>query len=846
MDNPSITPRQPWRITHAALWLTLGLVLAACDSGSSRVSPQKTLGDMELSAWVGSKGSQLTISGDFEDIDDLTFYLGQDPDCNVIADGETCAQEHKLTKQPYRFESGDQYLNLTQPSYARLRLGKQEATTLLNTQQFPKKSEHQAVYFKGRFWLVGGGPDLANEGQDDDLWSSADGINWRQETSVYSINSQVKNLFTGRFGHQLVVFKAADDDSDAGEQLWLIGGYQGGIQNDIWSSLDGINWTRRKDSTPEGDNQQFSPRYHHQVAVFDSDGNGESELWLLGGDDTDDTKAPLGDVWTSTDGIDWQQVDLKNSAGENEPLFSAREGHQLVAFDGGEGNQLWLIGGNNGGFNLNLNDIWSSPDGQTWTKKSDNNEDIDKRFSPRRGHQVMAFQADGDAKLRLWLVGGTGNHVNWLNDVWSSDDGINWTAHTKTPFASRADHQLIVADADHNGQDELLILAGYTGNHELNDIWTTSDGNTWNQLTPYPEFSARDGAQVVRFDAGQGERLWLVGGFGRGASNEVWSSADGIHWEQVKTAQDKPLFVPRSAHQLVVFDAKGDEEGPLLWLIGGRDRSSTSLNDVWSSPDGISWTQQDLSCEPTDCFAGRYGHQVVVFEAKGDDENTNQGEQLWLIGGYTKHPTNSVNDVWTSTNGKDWKRVKAEDHTAFEARYGHQVVVFDADPDNRTTPAEMWLIGGHGGDYHNDVWASKDGINWDKKTLSCQPVSVSCFTERQFHQLAVYAAPGDTHERLWLVGGDKENDRLNDVWSSSDGENWQLETETAAFSPRTSHQLVVFDNPAQPDNKALWVISGRTDQGPSNEIWRSTDGKDWRLSIKTPLQIPRPQKLADR
>jgi transposase len=64
---------------------------------------------------------------------------------------------------------------------------------------------------------------------------------------------------------------------------------------------------------------------------------------------------------------------------------------------------------------------------------------------------------------------------------------------------------------------------------------------------------------------------------------------------------------------------------------------------------------------------------------------------------------------------------------------------------------------------------------------------------------------------------------VNDVWSSSDGKNWEKVTEHAGWSPRLWFGSVVYRN-------QMWVIGGWSN-GPSKnwgDVWHSRDGKEWR------------------
>ena len=63
------------------------------------------------------------------------------------------------------------------------------------------------------------------------------------------------------------------------------------------------------------------------------------------------------------------------------------------------------------------------------------------------------------------------------------------------------------------------------------------------------------------------DRMWFMGGWyngrleGHSASNQVWSTTDGVKWDQ---ATDNAGWTPRIASALVVFQGK-------MWLLGGTE-----------------------------------------------------------------------------------------------------------------------------------------------------------------------------------------------------------------------------------------------------------------------------------
>ena len=69
--------------------------------------------------------------------------------------------------------------------------------------------------------------------------------------------------FSGRQGHQAVSY---------GGSLLVIGGFDGGLKNDVWRSLDGVTWYLVGVS-----GGHFSGRRDHQAVSYGG------SLWVIGG-----------------------------------------------------------------------------------------------------------------------------------------------------------------------------------------------------------------------------------------------------------------------------------------------------------------------------------------------------------------------------------------------------------------------------------------------------------------------------------------------------------------------------------------------------------------------------------
>lgn len=292
-------------------------------------------------------------------------------------------------------------------------------------------------------------------------------------------------------------------------------------------------------------------------------------------------------------------------------------------------------------------------------------------FSSRRNHTSVVF--DG----KMWVIGGRKAFSQQYHDVWYSADGKSWIEKTSdASFVPRYGH----SSAVFNGR--MWVIGGYTGaasgaqnqrTNAQNDVWSSADGANWTQTpTTGTVFVERSLHSSVVFD----NKLWVIGGAidnGKvtGSSSEVWSSPDGAAWTLVSSGK----FPARQAHGSAVFDGK-------IWIVGGESdipqKSYQMLNDVWSSSDGVNWTQETAAAE----FSPRAGIGLVTF-----------GRSLWVVGGRggTRVPTFS--DIWVLRDNGTWFQAPA----SIPKRSDHTVV-----PRN----LKLFIIGGtDGGTPYSDVWS---------------------------------------------------------------------------------------------------------------------------------------------
>jgi hypothetical protein len=294
-------------------------------------------------------------------------------------------------------------------------------------------------------------------------------------------------------------------------------------------------------------------------------------------------------------------------------VFAPRDGAGALVFD----NQMWLLGGWNPRDKVNFpkicnSEIWSSIDGKTWMQR------VAK--APWEGRHTAGWVVFDN---KMWIVGGDANQKHYQSDVWNTSDGLNWTQVTATaPWGSRALHCTVVHDG------KIWVMGGQTlpqfvpGVPEqfFNDVWNTSDGATWTRVTEHAAWPSRgmSGGSVV-FKG----RMWLLGGGTydtpqhrqRLFYNDVWSSANGVDWTQ---ATAHAPWSPREYHDVAVFDNR-------LWVLEGYYAKGGNRKDVWYSSDGANWSEL-----PNTPWAPRHAASVFVYQ-----------NALWMVAG-----NNMQSDVW--------------------------------------------------------------------------------------------------------------------------------------------------------------------------------------------------------
>ena len=337
------------------------------------------------------------------------------------------------------------------------------------------------------------------------------------------------------------------------------------------------------------------------------------------------------------------------------------------------------------------------------SKKSNSNEwfliNQNAPWQPRAGLRVV------DLNDNLYLLGGRtplpptyppipGDSDIW-GDVWKSSDlGVSWAKIYDTTSAGnwppRAYFQAEVKDEEiyiFGGQNFLVIpnpdttFPPFIGVSDFfDDVWKSSDGIQWTELTDSAGWQGRAGLSSVVFN----DDIYIMGGsfnddpaiIGgppvRVYFNDVWKSGDGENWIQLT---DSAAWAPRAGAISVVKD-------DYMYLLGGEfgflcqplPCDPPYFNDVWRSQDGITWELVTDSAG----WAPRPGHQVAV-----------AGDKFVLFGGFGQsmdpsNPFGSANpmDIWMSNNGADWDKISDSPWNADSSeqiKYDFDIVVIRDD-----------------------------------------------------------------------------------------------------------------------------------------------------------------------
>lgn len=282
--------------------------------------------------------------------------------------------------------------------------------------------------------------------------------------------------------------------------------------------------------------------------------------------------------------------------------------------------------------------------------------------------------------------------------------------------------------------------------------------------------------------------MWLLAAASGLTPFAARAEDSGINW--VLETRDAGWQARDSAAEVVFNDH--------LWVLGGWFNSfEAPPRDVWKSPDGKSWecTTRDAPWKHSDLG------MALAFQ-----------DRMWFLGGWYNGRLpgcEASNQVWSSSDGAQWEQATAG--AGWSPRLASAVVVFQG---------KMWVLGGTENYYFgneqslkNDVWNSADGKNW---TLVAEHAG---WSPRAYHQAVVH------RDNIYVFGGGNyvpQYQALNDVWSTSDGVQWERVCAAAPWPPRIWFSAAEYRD-------RMWVLGGWSNNPSTNwgDVWYSDDGQFW-------------------
>lgn len=329
------------------------------------------------------------------------------------------------------------------------------------------------------------------------------------EVSPYQFIEVAPTLpFTNRDGAGLLNFKG---------KMWLLGGWDpphhppNSTMSEVWNSTDGINWEQQPDAP-------WPPRHCSAWLVKDS------AIWVIGGDPQ---SGCLRDVWKSEDGLSWTQVL------DTIPNFAKRNNLNYGVLN----NKLLIYGGEECGIG-GKNDVWESQDGMNWNQLPD---------APWEG-RGMQINYCVDNQNNLWMLGGSNeSDRRSYNDVWKTNDGINWIeVLTAAPWNGKHWHTTAFFD------NKIWVIAGMNTAYESNDFWYSENGLDWKQLKSTLG-NVPSGTRHAQSTTVYNNALWYMCGI---ASNNAWKIVNSSQMNDLEEFENTIQCFPNPSTGVINIHSK--------------------------------------------------------------------------------------------------------------------------------------------------------------------------------------------------------------------------------------------------------------------------------------------------
>lgn len=324
-------------------------------------------------------------------------------------------------------------------------------------------------------------------------------------------------------------------------------------------------------------------------------------------------------------------------------------------------------------YDVQLNIAQVNPGEVEWQQKSPN------AFSAEYDTQEY-FYMNG----KHWVV--LGKEFAWFGNppeskLYSSEDGSTWVEESPAgDFPVGYEHNIVVRN---NKAYVVGLISGVDNAGSLQPtleghLYTSEDGVTWTK-----EEDAFDDSRILTPAFNLDSSLYVFGGNLQGAYG-AFDGAKAVGAPFYPAAEISPTTLVSSSGSSFTTTAEYTEDMPKrtkmasyvydgkMYIAGGLDTQGFPLNDVWSSTDGVNWTQVSSGA-----FDGRIKASTIAYD-----------DDVYMFGGQLENGETATETLVSEDGGVSWNPVSEDQSlpTNYKDRSNANVSV-DAN-------GYVWIVGG--------------------------------------------------------------------------------------------------------------------------------------------------------
>ena len=327
------------------------------------------------------------------------------------------------------------------------------------------------------------------------------------------------------------------------------------------------------------------------------------------------------------------------------------------AFDGQNGNELWVSDGTTAGTTL-VKDI--NPNvGQYGYAYNPSNPSGFTEFND----QLYFSANDGENGSELWVTDGTTAGTQLLININPSPG--NYSSSSSPSSLTEFNGKLYFSAFDGENGSELWVSDGTTAGTSLLTEINPGDGSS----SPSSLIEFNDQLYFSAFDSENGRELWVTDGTTAGTTLVVDiapGSSDNYYYGNTFPDSSSPSDLTEFNDQLY-FAASDGENGRELWVTDGTTEGTTLVADI--NPGSNNSSPQNLTVIGDELFFGANNGEIgnELFKLTFDDSTTiisgtnasdnliggNGADQIEGLNGKDTLDGSAGNDTLLGGNGKD-------------------------------------------------------------------------------------------------------------------------------------------------------------------------------------------------